>query len=88
VADLDATAARRYAFQRPGGVVIASVQPYGPADRKRVVEGLRLVAIDRTEVRSAREARTLLRAIERGQVVTLLLEGPDGRTVIATLRHP
>jgi serine protease Do len=88
VADLDASAARKYGYTKPGGVVISRVVPFGAADRKGVQEGLRLVAVGRTRVNDSRDARSLLRASARGSVVSLLLERPNGSTSIANIRIP
>jgi serine protease Do len=88
VADMDAAAAREFGFAQSGGVVIADVTPYGAADRRGVLTGSRLLAVGRTQIRGVRDARAALRAAARGQVVSLLLELPDGRTYIANVRVP
>lgn len=86
--DLTIVLARRYGFDRSGGVVISGVRPLSPADRKRVIAGHRLLAINRQEPGSAREARSMLRAATSGDVVSLLLERPEGGTYIANIRVP
>ncbi len=86
VAELDAATARELGYDRAGGAVVADVVPFGAADRKGIASGDRLVAVGKTAVRSAREARTLIRSVSRGQVVTLLLQTPEGRTYIANIR--
>jgi serine protease Do len=88
LAELDAASARELGYMRAGGAVIERVTPFGAADRKGISSGDRIVAIGRTSVRSAREARALLRAVGRGQVLSLLLETPGGRTYIANVRIP
>ena len=70
------------------GVVVESVAPGSPAEREGIVPQLRLVSINRQPVASAREARELLDRTRSGQVVSLLLSGPDGRTQIANIRMP
>jgi serine protease Do len=88
VADLTPALARRFGFDRAGGVVVNTVVPYSAADRKRVADGHRIISIDRTSVSSAREARSLLRRARPGAVVSLLLQTPEGRTYIANVRVP
>jgi len=88
LAELDAASARELGYARAGGAVIDRVTPFSAADRKGISSGDRIVAIGRTSVRSAREARALLRAVGRGQVLSLLLETPGGRTYIANIRVP
>ena len=71
-----------------GGVVIESVLPGSPADREGLMADLRIVAINRQPVGSAREARELLDRAPSGDVVSLLLSTDDGRTRIANIRKP
>jgi serine protease Do len=80
--------ARQLGYARAGGALITRVLPAGPADRKSVLEHHRIVAIDRQPIRSAAQASGLLRAVQPGQVVSLLVEYPDGRTYIANIRAP
>jgi len=86
--DLDNATARQLGFSNPGGVLVADVAPLSPADRKQVRPGLRLVSVGSRKVGSAAEARAALRAVGSGRIVSLFLEGPDGRTVIANVRQP
>lgn len=88
VAELTASMARRYGHDDAGGVMITGVRPAGPADRKRVRAGHRILAIDREPVENARQATSLLRAIRSGAVVSLLLGRPAGGTYIANVRVP
>jgi S1-C subfamily serine protease len=67
---------------------VSRVVPFGVADRKGVTAGDRIIAVGRTEIRGAREARSLVRAAGRGDVLSLLLETASGRTYIANLRVP
>jgi serine protease Do len=86
--DLTTTVARRWGFERAGGVIVSQVRPLSPADRKRVEEGDRLIAINRQEPQDAREAKAMLRSIATGQIVSLLFERPEGSTYIANVRMP
>lgn len=88
VADLTAAMARRYGYDDAGGVMITGVRPAGPANRKRVRAGHRILALDRKPVENARQVRLLLRAVRSGRVVSLLLERPAGGTYIANVRVP
>jgi serine protease Do len=86
--ELDRTSAREFGYAAPGGVVVRDVAAFSPADRHGVEPGMKLLAVDRTEVGSAEAARTLIRAVPRGRVISLLLAQPMGRTVIINLRVP
>lgn len=88
VAELDAEAARLLGYRRAGGAVVQRVLPGSAAFYRGVVEGHRIVTIDRKPVTSAREARRLLREARSGSVVSLLLEADDGATYIANIRVP
>jgi serine protease Do len=88
VADLDETWARQLGLRRAEGVIVSDVVPWGPGDRKGLARGDQVVSIGRTSVRNAREARNLLRAADRGDVVTLLLKTAEGRTYVANIRIP
>jgi serine protease Do len=80
--------ARQLGYARAGGALIASVAPASAADRKRVLELHRVISIDRQPVDSVAQARALLRAAQSGEIVSLLLESPDGRTYIFNVRVP
>jgi S1-C subfamily serine protease len=88
LADLDDATSRTLGFAVPGGVMIADVQPFGPAFRKNITPGLRLVSVGGESVASARHARTLLRAVASSRIASLVLEAPDGRFYIANVRVP
>jgi serine protease Do len=86
--DLTPGMARERGIDRPGGALIAAVRPHSPAMRRSVVRGLVIREIDRTPVRSAADAERVLRSAASGSVVSLLLEGPQGSTLIRNIRVP
>jgi serine protease Do len=86
--DMDRATARQLGFSTPGGVLVADVAPLSPADRKQVRPGLRLLSVGSRKVGNAADARAAVRAVASGRIVSLFLEGPDGRTVIANIRQP
>ncbi|MGH7503628.1 MAG: trypsin-like peptidase domain-containing protein [Longimicrobiales bacterium] len=88
LADLDEATSRTLGFATATGVVIVDVQPWGPAFRKNIAPGLRLVSVSGTAVASARQARAQLRSIPSGGIASLVLEAPDGRIYIANVRVP
>jgi serine protease Do len=88
VEELTAERAQRLGFARAGGALVSSVVPASAADRKSVLPEHRILAVNRQAVTSAAEARAALRALRSGEVASLLLEFPDGRTYIANVRMP
>jgi serine protease Do len=88
IEELTPEAARRLGYANGGGALVASVVPASAADRKNVLPEHRIVAINRQPVTTAAEARAALRALRPGQVASLLMAFPDGRTYIANVRVP
>jgi len=88
ISDVSAKLAQQYGLLDSDGVVVVDVSPNGAAALKGVIEGDRILAINRKRPSGARQARALLRAAGSGSIVSLLLEGPDGRTRIANIRIP
>jgi S1-C subfamily serine protease len=82
--------ARQLGYERAGGAVIARVIPGGAADRKDMggYEHHRIIAIDDRDISSVGEARAALRAARSGQILSLLVENPHGRTYIFNIRVP
>ncbi|MEX0907379.1 MAG: trypsin-like peptidase domain-containing protein, partial [Gemmatimonadota bacterium] len=88
VEELTPLLARQLGFAAAGGAVIARVLPAGPAARKNIGEGHRIVEIDGNTIRNAAEALRALRNVPAGQIVSLLIQYPDSRTYIANVRMP
>ena len=88
VADLSDALAQQHGYAHAGGVVVARVAPGSAAYQKQVIEGFRILTIDRQPVTDARAARRLLRAARSGRVLSLLLQNPEGGTYIVNLRVP
>jgi serine protease Do len=80
--------ARQLGFARAGGALVARVLPASPAARKQISAHHRVSAIDRRAVNTVGEARAILRQARSGQIVSLEMEYPDGRTYIANVRMP
>ena len=88
VTDLTAALARENRFDRAGGVLITTVEPMSPAQRRDVPPRAVIRTINQEPVESADQARRLLRAAPSGSVVSLLLELPGGDTFIRNIRVP
>lgn len=88
VGPLDESAARQFQFDEPGGVVIRQVVPGGPAHRRGVPRGDRILEINRTPVETVEDVHAILGEMGPGDVVSLRLERNDGSTWVANLRVP
>jgi serine protease Do len=78
--------ARRIGYDEPGGVVITGIQPGGPASRRNVPPGWKILSINDQPVLEPDDVNEILSAAAPGDIVSLLLEGPDGATAIRNLR--
>jgi serine protease Do len=80
--------ARRLQYGEAGGVVIENVQPYGAADRRGVVQGERVLAVDRQGIETVADFERVIRSKSPGEVVSLTLGAPGGATRIVNIRVP
>jgi serine protease Do len=88
VGELSDEIARELGFEDAGGAVVTAVADYGAAQRKNVRAGSKIIEINRTPIKTAREAQSQLRALRSKQVVSLTLQQPDGTIYIANVRVP
>jgi serine protease Do len=88
VVELNDELAEQHGFTASGGAVITAVQPGSAAGRKRFRAPQRIVEINRKKIESARQAQILLRGLNSGDVVSLLLEDAAGITAIINIRVP
>lgn len=86
VADLTSDLADEFGYDSAGGAVIVQVQRSGPAARRGLVPGLRILEINRREVESAADVKAALASVEPGEIVTLLTADPTGGTFVAHVR--
>lgn len=86
VSDLTPELADRWQYSDAGGAVIVDVQRGGPAFRRGVVPGFKILEVNRVPVSSAEDVKEALDRVEAGEVVTLLLADPSGATSIFHVR--
>ncbi len=86
VQPLTAGLARSLGYEDPSGVVVSSLEPLGPAARRGVARGLKILEVDGKQVETTRDLDRALSEVDQGAVVSLLLQSPDGRTRIANVR--
>jgi serine protease Do len=91
VGPLTGELAQRLGYTGSGGVVITGVQPYGPAARAGLSEGVRIVAVDGRPVNDVAAFRAAMAGKRAGDVVSLQVQsGGDGgtRNSIFNIRLP
>lgn len=86
VSDLTEDLAARYGYEDAGGAVITDVQRGGPASRRGVGAGLKIIEINRVSVATAADVKAALADVEAGEVVTLLMADPSGATYVSHVR--
>ncbi len=86
VQELTPELAQRMGYEEPGGVVITQVTPLGPAARRGIGPGPRILAINDQPVETPRDVDRLLRGVEGGEVVSLRLGFIDGSRSVVNVR--
>ena len=80
--DMDQMSAQEYGFDEAAGVVITDVQINGPAARRRVTPGWKILAINRESVDDRSDVERIMNRVQEGEIVTLQLALYDGRQQI------
>jgi len=88
VGPLDESAAQALGYDRAEGVIVRQVSPAGPAGRRGVARGEKILEINRTPVETVDDVNRLLEAAGPGDVVSLRLGQPDGSSRVVNLRVP
>ncbi len=86
VLELTEGLAQRYGYETPGGVIISQVTPLGPAARKGIGFGAKIMSINGQTVATQEDVRGALNRVSSGDVVSLRLGFPDGTTTIVNVR--
>ncbi len=66
--------------------MISEVTPLGPASRRLVPEGVKVIEINGAVVGTTDDVRRILGGVSAGEVVSVRLEYPDGTTRIVNIR--
>ena len=85
--ELTARDARELGYARAGGALVADVLP-GSAAEARIYPLHRISEIDGQAIDSVAEARAIIRAARPGQILSFVLQFPNGRSYIANVRVP
>ncbi len=78
--------ARQWEYPQAGGVVVTQVTPLGPAARRRIGPGQKILELNGQAVATPGDVRRILADVEAGSVVSLLLGFPDGTSQIVNVR--
>jgi serine protease Do len=86
VGELTADLADQWEYPQAGGVVVTDVTPLGPAARRGVVPGQKILQINGQPVASPGDVRRILAGVQGGAVASLLIGFPDGSSQIVNVR--
>jgi serine protease Do len=78
--------AQRYGYESAGGVVITETTPLGPASRRGIGPGAKILSINGEEINDPDDVRRVLRGVSAGEVVSLRLGFPGGDTTLINVR--
>ncbi len=86
IEDMDRTSAREFGYGDVDGVVITDVQINGPAARRGLGRGYKILEINREAVEEMSDVRRIMAAVDPGEIVTLQVANPDDVRLIFHIR--
>jgi serine protease Do len=86
VGELTPGLAQQLGYSEAGGVIVTELSPLGPAGRRGIRRGEKILEINNEPVSSPDDVRRILRGIQEGAVVSLLLGWRDDTTRILNVR--
>ena len=88
IEDMDRTSAREYGYEDVDGVVITDVQVNGPAARRGLGPGWKILEINREPVEEMSDVRRIMAGVDPGRIVTLQVANPNDDRRIIHIRVP
>ena len=86
VEELTPGLAQQLGYSEAGGVIVTEVSPLGPAGRRGIRRGEKILEINGEPVSSPDDVRSILRGVQEGAIVSLLLGWRDETTRILNVR--
>ncbi len=86
VQEMDARTADHYGYDSAGGAVVTDVRPWGPAGRRGVRPGEKIVELNGHKIAHASNFKEELSKVKSNSVASLKIEDADGTTRIVNLR--
>ena len=88
IENMDLESARDFGYDEVDGVVITDVQTNGPAARRGVVPGFKLLELNRERVEDMSDVRRIMADVNPGEIVTLHVATPNDSRQILHVRIP
>jgi serine protease Do len=86
IEDMDRASARDFGYDEVDGVLITGVQTNGPAARRGVVPGFKILELNREEVEDMSDVRRIMDDVNPGDIVTLHVAAPNDNRLIVHVR--
>ena len=86
VGELTPGLAQQHGYSEAGGVIVTETSPLGPAARRGIRRGEKILEINGEPVSSPDDVRRILRGVQEGAIVSLLLGWRDETTRILNVR--
>ena len=86
IEDMTRDFAANYGFRDVGGAVITDVQVNGPASRRGLRAGYKVLEINRQPVDDASDVRRIMADVDRGDIVTLRVQASVGQPQVFHVR--
>jgi serine protease Do len=78
--------ANEIGYEEAGGVIISQVTPAGPAARRDIVPGMKLIEVNGQAVETPEDVSRILADVADRQIVSLVVGFPNGDTRLLNLR--
>ena len=78
IEDMDRESALEYGYEDVDGVVITDVQVNGPASRREIVAGWKILEINQERVRRRSDVESIMEDMRPGEIVMLAVTEPSG----------
>ena len=88
IEDMTSQTAAEFGYDRIGGPVITDIQINGPAARRGLTPGWKVLEINRQPVENLSDVRAVMSGVEPGDIVTLHLGAPNEARQIVHVRVP
>jgi serine protease Do len=88
IEDMNTESASVFGYEDASGALISRVEVNGPAARRGVTPGWKVIEINRQPISDAEDAYAVLQGLNQGEIVTLHLSAPTDARQIVHIRVP
>ena len=88
IEEMDRASAQEFGYDEVDGVLITDVEVNGPAARRGVVPGFKIIELDRERVEDRRDVERIMEGVSPGEIVTLHLVNSNDNRLIIHVRVP